>query len=720
VGRDVSIAISAKDNFTTAITTMRNANQSFNKDLTGLQSKLDAFNKTKIGLKVDMSKAKSELQAAEKQFMKTGDAADKLKMVDAQLNFENANRNLQLVSSNARQAEKDMLSLTNATSKQQNRAGSSSGGTKDLLGGLGASGIAAELGSVASGIANSYVSSAYGDTAGTAFSSILGEAGTGAALGTAIAPGIGTVVGAAVGGLVGTIQGLTKAMEKKDDYFKDYYKDLYGTVTQAQTDALTNGSGTAAGRETTRLSFKTLLGSGDAANDFVNKIQTIANVTPFEFGDLTAISKSLLAYHYSADDVLKTLNDIGEAGSALGMNTADMQELSQYLGTMSLTGKTTMEYLKPMMERGIDVYSAIKELPKYASKTNAQIQDMVSKGLIPGADAAKAIADYMGKTYAGSMAAQSQTFTGLTSTLEDAKTQLNEAMGEGYNNTRKSGLQAEIDYYGGNNGDDMQDAYKKIGQYKASLENEKEKLVREALSTVTTGTLSASYEQSSQKTGLEAAAKTYSIAQASYYDASKSGDTSAMEAAGAKMGQALAEAQAIAANEYNATDGAQSQLESNKILAEDIKNDTSLQSEYYDAGYTMGEQFSKGYQSGIAASKGASTNLGSQGYNNWNFGGVTREKSSAGSTSAAGQSENFLRTHGYASGLDYVPYDNFPARLHLGEGVLTANENRQRKSGGVPAVTVTGNTFYVRQDSDIDAIASTIVNKMIAAKELAG
>ena len=193
-----------------------------------------------------------------------------------------------------------------------------------------------------------------------------------------------------------------------------------------------------------------------------------------------------------------------------------------------------------------------------------------------------------------------------------------------------------------------------------------------------------------------------------------------MEAAGAKMGQALAEAQAIAANEYNATDGAQSQLESNKILAEDIKNDTSLQSEYYDAGYTMGEQFSKGYQSGIAASKGASTNLGSQGYNNWNFGGVTREKSSAGSTSAAGQSENFLRTHGYASGLDYVPYDNFPARLHLGEGVLTANENRQRKSGGVPAVTVTGNTFYVRQDSDIDAIASTIVNKMIAAKELAG
>jgi predicted nucleic acid-binding Zn-ribbon protein len=58
LGRDVSIAITAKDNFSTAITTMRNANQAFNKDLTGLQTKLDALNKTKITLKVDVDKAK--------------------------------------------------------------------------------------------------------------------------------------------------------------------------------------------------------------------------------------------------------------------------------------------------------------------------------------------------------------------------------------------------------------------------------------------------------------------------------------------------------------------------------------------------------------------------------------------------------------------------------------------------------------------------------------
>ena len=33
-----------------------------------------------------------------------------------------------------------------------------------------------------------------------------------------------------------------------------------------------------------------------------------------------------------------------------------------------------------------------------------------------------------------------------------------------------------------------------------------------------------------------------------------------------------------------------------------------------------------------------------------------------------------LRGSGYAYGLDYVPYDNFPALLHQGERVQTAAE----------------------------------------------
>ena len=137
MARDISIAISARDNFTQAITTMRNANQSFNKDLTGLQSKLDALNKNKITLKVETDKAKTALKEAERQFAATGDAADKMNMELANANYETARRNLDLVSKNARRAEKDILSLTGAVSKAENKAGN---GTKTLISSLAAAG----------------------------------------------------------------------------------------------------------------------------------------------------------------------------------------------------------------------------------------------------------------------------------------------------------------------------------------------------------------------------------------------------------------------------------------------------------------------------------------------------------------------------------------------------------------------------------------------------
>ena len=71
MARDISIAISARDNFTQAITTMRNANQSFNKDLEGLSSKLKALNDTKITLKADTDKARQALREAQKAFEST-------------------------------------------------------------------------------------------------------------------------------------------------------------------------------------------------------------------------------------------------------------------------------------------------------------------------------------------------------------------------------------------------------------------------------------------------------------------------------------------------------------------------------------------------------------------------------------------------------------------------------------------------------------------------
>ena len=58
-----------------------------------------------------------------------------------------------------------------------------------------------------------------------------------------------------------------------------------------------------------------------------------------------------------------------------------------------------------------------------------------------------------------------------------------------------------------------------------------------------------------------------------------------------------------------------------------------------------------------------------------------------------------------------MPYDNYPALLHQGERVLTASE--ARSNSGTPNVSVTGNTFIVRDDNDTNRIAREIVNELI-------
>lgn len=687
MGREISIAISAKDSFSQAITTMRNANQAFNKDLTGLSAKLDALNKNKITLKVDTDKAKNELREAEKQFAKTGDAADKLKLEMANANYENARRNLSLVSQNAKQAEKDILNLENAASKADNRAVSKKGiGT--LVSGLAAAGGAKMLGDMVSNIASSYVGSAFGDTGSTIFNNVLSSAASGAAIGTMI-PVIGPAVGAAGGAAIGLVNGMTSLYTKKDEAFKSYYKGQYDTVTQAQKDALTSGSSIASTREQNRISFATLLGGDDKSGQFLKSITDFANRTPFEYDDLTTISKTLLAYGYKQDELIPLLTKVGDAGSALGMGAQDMTYIATALGRMQTSGKTTLEYLNPLLERGIPVWDY---LAKASRKTKEEVQDMVSKGLVPGKEAAKAIADYMGADFAGNMKKQAQTFTGLTSTLQDAQDQLNNAMGEGYNDERKKGMKEQIDYLSSESGSKMQEAYKQIGQWKASLENLSEQFKRDALNAVMTGGISIEFSSENQTRLKE------------MYDEYTKYAADPSEEAGAKMGELLAEAQVIAQNEYNASEGAQLALESNKTLADNIKNDAGVQDDYWNAGYSLGQQFTKGLASAIS---------------NVN----KNEISEAGRNYLTGKYKNTYPAHmgggNYAYGLNYVPYDDFPALLHEGERVLTASENRASGKNAPPVVTITGNNFIVRSDDDISAIGKEIARQIIKAYTLA-
>lgn len=652
---DVSIAIKATDRFSDAMKTMKDSADKFDKSIVGMQSRLNSLNRNKATLKVDTDRARTELRSAEKQFAATGDAISELVLQEKQLTFENARRNLSLVSKEAANVEKQMLKTGNSVSKIGNKAGE---GFSTIVQSVATAGGAKMIGSLAQDSVNTLVGSMLGSNGGNVFSSALSSAISGAAIGSMI-PGIGTAVGAVAGGLVGMASGSVQNWSKKDDAFKSYVQNAVEEQLNEQTTSLTSGSALAASRETDQISFATLFKGEDKAKQYLADLVQMANTTPFLYDDLTAMSKTLATYGYDENSILPVLQTIGDAGAALGQSTSDMNSVATAIGRMKSSNKTTLEYLNILNDRGI---GAVGMLANAYGVDQGEVYSMISKGQIAGQDAARIILDALTDSFAGSMERQSKTFSGITSTIEGLRQELDNAMGEGYNETRMAGLQAEREWLEGDSGQEMQEAYQAIGAWKASLENAKEQYIRDAVN---------------EAMGSDA----YKAAEA--------------EGNAAEMGRIIMKAKIDGMNQYNANEGKDEVLAQELSLIDSVREDTSLNDSYWDAGYTLGQSFSKGRAAGM-------------------MGSGNGETSASASPSRMLQGVTLPSGSSYAVGIDYVPYDNFPALLHQGERVQTAEEARSGGSG--TSIQIVMNGTVIREDADVERVASALLERM----ELAG
>ena len=647
---ETSIVIKATDRYSDVLKTLSKTTKAFSDDVDSLEEGLYALNKNKYTLKLDAKKAQQALKEAEKQFDLTHSAADGLKMELAQANYDNVVRNLNAVTKEARNTEK-------AISKLENRSGGGGGGGaanfgKSVVQALAISGITDSAKQLLSQGATTLAGSAFGNEGGMLFSNALSMATSGASAGFMVAGPAGALVGAGIGGLVGLGSGALQSYESQDSSFKSYVQDAVQEQLDAQSESLTSGSSIAAGRETDKISFATLFGSKETADSYLSNLVGMANSTPFLYDDLTSMSKTLATYGYDADSILPVLQTIGDAGAALGQSTSDMTAVATAIGRMKSSNKTTLEYLNILNDRGI---GAVGMLSDAYGVDQGTMYSMISKGEVAGQDAVRIILDALSDSFAGAMEAQSKTFSGITSTIEGLQQELDNAMGEGYNQTRMQGLEAQKAWLAGDSGQEMQEAYTAIGAWKASLENAKEQYIRDAMNDA--------------------------MGSEEYKTAEAEGDA-------AEMGRILMKAKIDGMNEYNANEGKDEELAQELSLIESVRDDTALNNSNWDAGYTLGQEFSKGRAAATTDSAWADA------VNNFNS-GYTKHRSG----------------HQRAMGIDYVPYDNFPALLHEGEKVLTAGEARQEKNG-VGGIQIVMNGTVIREEADVQRIAQEMLNKL--------
>ncbi len=667
MGRDISICFAFKDQFTSGLLKSKKGLEEMKKKVEDTAGKIDELNKRKGTIHVDATKARRELKDAEKALDGTKEAADRL--AEAKYNFENIQTELRSVSKEAKQAEKDLADLNDAMQRNQNRAGG-------LLSNLAAAGATQMVGQLATQAVQQTAQSTLGNEASTMLSGILGGITSGAAVGTALAPGIGTAIGGAVGGLVGAATGALNIQAGREDALKSAVQEVYGNAWEAVTSPLSGGIATAADREQQELAFGTLLGSSEDAKTWLDTLVQKAAATPFGFSDLTQMSKTLLSYGVGTDEQNLWMQAIGDAGSARGITGEGLTAIATYLGRMSSTDKVTLEYLNPLMERGINAIDYLAEnLTEKTGKevTTADVYDMISKNQLSGADAARVIVEAMEQYNKGAMEAQSQTYSGMVSTMEDNQEQVDAAMGEGYTAKRKEGLLAQTQWLdkGG-----TKDAYKLIGEYQASLENAKEEAVRNALD--------AAFQTEEYRKALA-------------------------ENNGAEMGRILAEAQAEAEKEYRDSEGYQEMLQSQKDSVDSIREDLVADGTWRTFGYDMGIEFSKGFSAARSTMEKELNDSLDEAYGFT----VTEPKENV----EMGTNRQVFGGFSKADGLTYVPYNGYPARLHEGERVLTASEARGYGKGTNVSVTVNGLT--VREEADVERIAETLAQKISEARELA-
>nr|DAH35978.1 MAG TPA: tail tape measure protein [Caudoviricetes sp.] len=162
-----------------------------------------------------------------------------------------------------------------------------------------------------------------------------------------------------------------------------------------------------------------MLGSAEAAQQAMENIQQDAARTPFNVDSLVSANQYLISAGENASYARKTIMALGDAVSATGGGSDELNRMAQNLQQIANTGKATAVDIKQFAYAGINVYGILAD---YTGKTTAEVQNMtISYDLLTQALQA---ASEEGGRYYGSMDTQSQTMNGRVSTLQDNVKQL--------------------------------------------------------------------------------------------------------------------------------------------------------------------------------------------------------------------------------------------------------------------------------------------------------
>ncbi len=171
--------------------------------------------------------------------------------------------------------------------------------------------------------------------------------------------------------------------------------------------------------ETYRTGLTNMLGDAEAANTALENMKQDAARTPFDTESIVKANQYLIGAGENAAYARKTVLALGDAVSATGGGSDELNRMAQNLQQIANVGKASSVDIKQFAFAGINIYQVLAD---YTGKSVQDVQSMtVTYDVLT--KALQAAAEEGGRYY-NSMTTQSETLTGRLSTLKDNATQL--------------------------------------------------------------------------------------------------------------------------------------------------------------------------------------------------------------------------------------------------------------------------------------------------------
>jgi len=212
---------------------------------------------------------------------------------------------------------------------------------------------------------------------------------------------------------------LRSAQRQMERFGRDMQR-LGSNLTQTLTLPILGAGGAAVSSaiqfEQLEARLRVLTGSAEEGAAVFERIKTFAAQTPFEVTDLVEASSQLMAFGFSADEALNSLQYLGDIAAATGSNIND---ISLILGQARTVGVAFTQDLRQLASRGIPVFEMLQ---KETGLTGKAFNEFVADGGVTFDVLNRLLQETAseGGKFFGGMQMQSQTLGGALSNFKDS------------------------------------------------------------------------------------------------------------------------------------------------------------------------------------------------------------------------------------------------------------------------------------------------------------